>query len=150
MRATIQIHFKFCYRIVMKFIRWLREYLDRESGNGKARESFWDDPNGGSTTDLERNSIEQHCFKFCLEQVAKMPSLNFHHISCLTQTVSIEFQPSACCLAGRGRERPAVGGGHEARRRRGRGGRSADAPGTVAGDDGLGAEMQSSSVLQKL
>ena len=70
MRTTIQIHFKFCYLIVMKFIRWLREYLDRESGNGKARESFWDDPNGGSTTDLGRNSIEQHCFKFCLEKVA--------------------------------------------------------------------------------
>lgn len=31
--------------------RWLREYLDRESGNGKARESFWDDPSG-STGDL--------------------------------------------------------------------------------------------------
>ena len=28
--------------------RWLREYLDRESGNGKARESFWDDPGGGN------------------------------------------------------------------------------------------------------
>ena len=33
--------------------RWLREYLDRESGNGKARESYWDDPSGaGSTGDL--------------------------------------------------------------------------------------------------
>ena len=35
--------------------RWLREYLDRESGNGKARESFWDEPGGngvGSTGDL--------------------------------------------------------------------------------------------------
>ena len=28
-------------------LRWLREYLDRESGNGKGRESFWDDPSGG-------------------------------------------------------------------------------------------------------
>ena len=51
----------------MKFIRWLREYLDRESGNGKARESFWDDPNGGSTTDLGRNSIEQYCFYSILQ-----------------------------------------------------------------------------------
>ena len=36
-------------------LRWLREYLDRESGNGKARESFWDDPSSsgsGSTGDL--------------------------------------------------------------------------------------------------
>ena len=65
----------------MKFIRWLREYLDRESGNGKARESFWDDPNGGSTTDLGRNSIEQHCFKFCLEKAPKMLSLNFQPFS---------------------------------------------------------------------
>ena len=52
----------------MKFTRWLREYLDRESGNGKARESFWDDPNGGSTSDLGRNSIEQYCFRFCLDK----------------------------------------------------------------------------------
>ena len=66
--------------------------------------------------------------------------------------MSIEFQPSSARrLAGRGRERAPAGGGHEARRRRGRFGVAADAPGTVATDaDGLGAEMQSSSVMQKL
>ena len=67
--------------------------------------------------------------------------------------VSIEFQSSSACLrSGRGRKRPAAGGGHEARRRRGRGGGAADAPGTTVAtdDDGLGAEMQSSSVMQKL
>ena len=56
------IHDESCYFMgaFAKFhlpLRWLREYLDRESGNGKARESFWDDPNGGSTTDLGRNSM---------------------------------------------------------------------------------------------
>ena len=68
-------------------------------------------------------------------------------LSCLKQNVSIGNPPSARRFSWCGRERPAAGGGHEARRRRGRGGGAADAPGTVAGDDGLGAEMQSSSVI---